>query len=134
MRAMEVISKVRMRVAFTCLGSMLLIACTDSGCLVADQITKIRELQLDGQTYGLYIRTAGMHEKLHYYELYRGLPEFDECGVTSASLVSGDLVGDLQIRPEKLLVDDLKLSVVFPEVGEPATFSDLVNVPVDVGE
>jgi hypothetical protein len=68
---------------------LLIVACLcevrcTSGCGVADSV-----LILDhrDEIYLVY-RVSGMHDKMEFFETYRGKPEFDSCGSTKAQVLA----------------------------------------------
>jgi len=59
---------------------LFLTSCDVGNCdVIADQIRFSDDEKYKGETYFLYTRTVGAHNKTIYFELYDQQPEFDEC-------------------------------------------------------
>ncbi|EGU61524.1 hypothetical protein VINI7043_22036 [Vibrio nigripulchritudo ATCC 27043] len=68
---------------------MALTGCSnEQDCFVADNVTLIKQLEINSSNYFLYERVSGMSDKMSIVELYREQPSFDECGDASAESIS----------------------------------------------
>lgn len=99
-------------------------------CFVADRIEVVDEVSIDGDTYTVVLRTSGMQDKQHFYELYPGVPEFDDCGVASVKAVSQTYVDVEKGSVSDLVIDDLELKPVYATPGDGPAASAAVPVKV----
>lgn len=87
--------------------AILLSAC-DAGpnCFIIDRVTVLRDgIELGGKTHTLVHRLSGFEEKVDYYELFEGKPDFDICGHTQARPIASDVY-----EPEHGFIKELTLS------------------------
>lgn len=82
-------------------------------CMVADSIQEIGNESLNNKGLNLYLRTSGFSEKEHFYELYRGAPSFDECGITSADTLSQVHVDTSLGAPERLIIKNNQVEIEY---------------------
>lgn len=105
--------------------------CSDNAdCFVADTVVPVEEVSVDGQDRFLYLRSSGLNEKAHFYELYERAPAFDDCGKTNLSPISDIHVDNSQGTVAKVVIDNNKLSILYAR--EKAHNSNLANAPVVV--
>ena len=73
---------------FLIFSSLLLFGCSKDECgFPLDQIRFADKIQINKETYYLYTRTVGWHNKVVFFELYSAEPAFDQCQKTQAELV-----------------------------------------------
>ena len=89
------------------------------GCMVADSIQEIGNESLNNKGLHLYLRTSGFSEKEHFYELFRGAPSFDECGITTTDTLSQAHVDTSIGIPEKLIIKKNQIEIEYKpgEIG-----------------
>lgn len=69
-----------MKAFILALMTLLLFGCQSDDCdFVLDQIRYADKAEVDGETFYLYTRTVGWHNKVVFFELYNTEPSFDEC-------------------------------------------------------
>lgn len=82
-------------------------------CMVADSIQKIENQSLNNKGLHLYLRTSGFSEKEHFYELFRGAPSFNECGITTTDHLYQVHVDTTIGTPEKLIIKNNKIEIEY---------------------
>lgn len=82
-------------------------------CMVADSIQEIGNESLNNKGLHLYLRTSGFSEKEHFYELFRGVPSFDECGITTTDTLYQVHVDTSLGTPEKLIIKNNKIEIEY---------------------
>ncbi|MDY6994566.1 MAG: hypothetical protein SVR94_18435, partial [Pseudomonadota bacterium] len=105
--------KSNMKIIFLFISNLLLGCSIDNECFIADSITQIKTINIEGKKHFLYLRVAGMHEKEHFYELYEHIPEFDDCGQTTLMPLSEIHIDPTAGNINKLVVDNNKLSIIY---------------------
>jgi hypothetical protein len=82
-------------------------------CFVADTIKEITALPLNENGLHVYLRSSGFNEKEHFYEMYKGIPVFDECGQPGRQSISQVHVDTSIGYPQKLIVKNNRLEIVY---------------------
>lgn len=109
----------------------ILAACsTETECLIADSIHPVKMINVDGSEYSIYLKVSGFHDKVSFYELYKGKPIFDACGKPSSLAISEEPIDSSLGTVSKLVVDTRGLRIVYTENGSQEV--DLKNVPVEI--
>ncbi len=107
------------------------IACSsENECFVADAVTQVKKINIKGGEYFIYLRIAGFNKKESFYELYGSEPKFDLCGKSDTLAISDTHIDSTEGIVEQLVVDDLKLTVVYTKNGTQDT--DYKNIPIKI--
>jgi hypothetical protein len=95
---------------------MSLAACSNKAdCLTADTIKEITAQSLNEKGVHLFLRSSGFNEKVHFYEMFKGEPTFDECGQTKGKLISQIHVDTSIGKPKKLIVKSNQIELVYTD-------------------
>lgn len=127
------------RVIFLVFVVVNLVACSpERECFIVDSVKLVKMIEIEGSDYFLYLRISGSHDKVAFYELYKGKPTFGECRRSDILAISEESV-DSSEKPDgvvsrivsKLVIDDdLKLSIVY--IKGNVQEIDLKDVPVEI--
>jgi len=121
-----------------------LVACSSEiGCFVVDSVKLVKTIETEGSDYFIYLRISGSHDKVAFYELYKGRPTFDGCKQPKNILAISEEPIDPIVGPvdpfsgitsrvvSKLVIDeDLKLSIVYIKGDDQKI--NLIDVPVEI--
>jgi hypothetical protein len=88
--------------------------CSTGDCWVADQIVMMETgVKLGEKNYSLVRRISGFQEKIISYELFEGLPVFDNCGVTGRDPVAYESYDPGQGLVKGLVLKNGRLKIVY---------------------
>lgn len=99
-------------------------------CIVADSVQEIRNETLNEKGLHLYLRTSGLSEKEHFYELFKGAPSFNECGMATIDALSQVHVDTSLGAPKKLIVENNKIDIEY-KYGEPGNQLESVIIVIN---
>jgi hypothetical protein len=82
-------------------------------CFLAESFKEIPAPTLNEKGLYIILRSSGFNEKEHFYEMFKGIPTFDECGQTQQKTISQVHVDTSIGRPVKLIVRNNRLEIVY---------------------
>jgi hypothetical protein len=119
-----------LRIILPIIATVLVACSNDTNCLIADSIHPIKMINVDGSEYSIYLKISGFHDKVSFYELYKGKPIFDECGWPNTLAIAEEPVDPSLGAVSKLVIDARRLHIVYTENKFQKV--DLKNVPVEI--
>jgi hypothetical protein len=96
--------------------------------MVADNLKKIENEALSKNGLHLYLRATGLNEKEHFYELYKGVPTFDECGNAAISPVAQAHIDTTAGNPEKIVITSNQIEIEYTAEKKPENLSDIAII------
>jgi len=122
---------VKIKILVTLFFVVNIIACSaETDCFIADSLTPLKTVKIEGTDYFIYLRISGFQEKIAYYELYKDKPVFDVCGQSSIEAIYGDSVDPALGTVSKLMVMNDKLIIIYSK--DRSSIIELKNVPVEI--
>ncbi|WP_316367419.1 hypothetical protein [Candidatus Thiodiazotropha sp. CDECU1] len=117
-----------------CLAAFLLLSfvtgCSNKqDCFVADTIKEIIAQPLNDKGLRVYLRSSGLNDKEHFYEMYKGVPVFDDCGQPGRQSISQVHVDTSIGYPQKLIVKNNRLEIVY---SNDESSHSVDTVPIEV--
>lgn len=86
--------------------------------MIADNVKQLSSPGLERKGLHIFLRTSGFNEKEYFYELFEGIPKFDECGQTQRNFISKTHVDTSIGMPEKLIIRGNKISIEYSSEKE----------------
>lgn len=109
--------------------ALIISACTEKpSCMVADNVKKIENEALSKNGLHLYLMATGLNEKEHFYELYKGVPTFDECGNADISPVAQAHIDTTAVNPEKIIITSNQIEIEYTAEKKPENLSDIAII------
>lgn len=113
-----------------CLLILCFAGCSRSAdCLVADTVTPVGVVTVNGADAHVFVRTSGFNDKQHVYELYDQTPTFDSCGHTALKPRSDAAVDPGEGTVESLVVSAGTLSIQYAKGKQQV--KNLAVVPIE---
>ena len=98
------------------LVSLNLFSCSEEDCFVADFIKLVDSVKIKDSDYYIYLKVSGFHDKVAFYQLYKGKPEFNSCGEPSHWAISNDDIDTSRGIVSKVVIDnELKLLTIYED-------------------
>lgn len=121
----------RTGIYFAAILLLFLTACSNKpDCFVADTIKEITVHSLNEKGLHVFLRSSGFNDKEHFYEMYEGVPAFDDCGQSGSEPISQVDVDTSIGNVRKLIVKSNRLEIVYSN-DESSHSMDAVLVEVE---
>lgn len=124
---MEIVNNLLKNFIIILVPAALIVACgTKNDCFTSDNVKQLKMINHNNRSYSIYLRISGFQEKESFYELYEGVPSFDDCGKPSIQAKSTVHIDSIQGSVSRLILDGEKLYIVFKkDSSDNANFEDV---------
>lgn len=113
--------------------TVTIFGCSSKGnCFTSDSVEQMKKFDQKNIRYSLFLRVSGLHEKEAFYELYKGVPFFNECSQPNVHAVASIHIDTKQGEISKLIIDGEKLDLVYKTRDDKA--SSLRDIDVELIE
>lgn len=111
------------------LAPLLLNACTkENDCFVEDTNHEIRVVAIGQNTYYLYLKISGWHDKMSFLVLYDKQPLFDNCGRAKQEIIGATVIEpNNQSSVEIELMDHKIMEIQFEDTANSNLYSQLME-------
>ena len=99
-------------------------------CFTSDSIEQLKVFDVHNVKYNLFLRISGFQEKEAFYELYKGVPVFDNCGQPNSKSISIIHIDTNQGAVSKLIVEGTNLDLIYNTNGSGHTNYKDVNIEI----
>lgn len=101
-------------------------------CFTSDSIEQLKVFKVNNVKYSLFLRISGFQEKEAFYELYKGVPIFDNCGQPNSNYVSTIHIDTNRGAVSKLIVEETNLDLIYNANGNGHTNYKDINIEIKV--
>lgn len=103
---------------------------SNNDCFTGDSIEQLKVFEVHNVKYSLFLRVSGFQEKEAFYELYKGVPVFDNCGQPNRQFLSIAHIDTSQGDVFKIIVDRTNLNLIYNANGnDQANYRD-INIEI----